>query len=345
MLTRMGDGYMVDMTIDEIRHDVNIAVEEAAKKAKCPPLDKGEIEALIDIICDDKKFVSVDRGNELILTYDSQQEKFERAGIRTSRIQTLKTYERVLMSDTLEMSARFYDFKYIKPYIAEEQAEVADLLLETTPMTLYGAMTNLSLYFKPDGPCDNATELMPKGLINEAREVQMQAKDYMKNDIVQVGLAMYEAGADGINFDTTASGGDCDFLGALEACEILKDRYPDMVVNIGMSGEFIIGYHGKVTYDGKRLAGMYPHDQALAIAKAGGNVMGAVVNTNTTKSFAWNLARAVTMCKYCGEVSPIPVHANVGMGVGGVPMQITTPIDSVSRASTAMATVAKMDGL
>jgi len=345
MLTRMGDGYMVEMTTDEIRHDVDIGVAEAAKKAKCEPLCEDEKNILMDIICDKRKFVSVERGDELILTYDTPAEKFFRSGVRTSRQQALKAYENILMSDTLEMSSRFYDFKYIKPYIAEEQSETAELLLETAPLVMYGAMTNLSLYFKPDGPCDNAAELMPRGLIKEAQEAQLQAKDLMRSDIVAVGSAMYEAGADGLNYDTTASAGDCDFLGALESCEILKEKYPDMVINIGMSGEFVLGYHGKVKYKGKRLAGMYPHDQALAIAAAGGNVMGAVVNTNCTKSFAWNLARSVTMCKHCGIVSPIPVHANVGMGVGGVPMQITTPIDCVSRSSTAMAVIAKMDGL
>jgi dimethylamine--corrinoid protein Co-methyltransferase len=345
MQTRMGDGYMVEMTTDEIRHDIDIAVAEASRKAKCEPLTEDDKQMLMDIICDKRKFVSVERGDELILTYDTPAEKFTRTDIRTSRQQSLKTYETVLMADTLEMSSRFYDFKYIKPYIAEEQAETAALLLETAPLVLYGAMTNLSLYFKPDGPCENAAELMPKGLIKEAMAAQLEAKDLMRDEIVLVGKAMYEAGADGLNYDTTASAGDCDFLGALESCEILKEKYPEMAINIGMSSEFVLGYHGKVKYKGKRLAGMYPHDQAIAIAEAGGNVMGAVVNTNTTKSFAWNLARSVTMSKYCGEVSPIPVHANVGMGVGGVPMQITTPIDCVSRASTAMAVIAKMDGL
>jgi dimethylamine--corrinoid protein Co-methyltransferase len=127
--------------------------------------------------------------------------------------------------------------------------------------------------------------------------------------------------------------------------ERLRGLYPEMNIEVGMAGEFVLGFHGEVTYKGERLAGMYPHDQCRLIALAGGNVAGAVVNTNSNRSFPWNLARALTMCKYAAEVSPIPVHANVGMGVGGVPMQITPPIDCVSRASTAMAEIGKLDGL
>ncbi|MBW6464107.1 MAG: [dimethylamine--corrinoid protein] Co-methyltransferase, partial [Firmicutes bacterium] len=47
----------------------------------------------------------------------------------------------------------------------------------------------------------------------------------------------------------------------------------------------------------------------------------------------------------CVEAADIPVHANVGMGVGAVPLVMTPPIDCVSRASAAMAEVGKLDGL
>ena len=186
---------------------------------------------------------------------------------------------------------------------------------------------------------------MPQGKIKEAQEAQMMAAAMLLKDIGVLGSAMYEAGADGLDFDTTASGGDAEFYAVLHGIEKLRSKYPNMNIEVGMSGEFILGFHGELEYKGKRLAGMYPHAQAQAVAQAGGDVFGAVVNTNTRKSFPWNIARALTMCKYCAEVSPIPVHANVGMGVGGVPMQITPPIDCVSRASTAMAEIGKMDGL
>ena len=344
-LTRMGDGEIVEMTEAEIRKDVEAGVSEAAKKAKCPPLTGEDIEHLISIICEPRKFVSVKRGNELVLTYDSQPLKFTRLGLPIAMPQILQTYERALMADTLEMAYVHYSAKPVKMIFPEEQYAVAETLLTTTPALLYGVMPNMPMYTKPDGPCENASELMPKGLIKEAQEAQLQAAGMLEDDLMLLGKAMHEAGADGLDLDTAAAGGDAEFYGCLRAIERLREKYPDMNINVGMSGEFILGFHGSLEYKGKRLAGMYPADQCKMIAEAGGNVAGAVVNTNTRKSFAWNIARALTMCKYAAEVSPIPVHANVGMGVGGVPMQITPPIDCVTRASTALAEIGKMDGL
>jgi dimethylamine--corrinoid protein Co-methyltransferase len=39
------------------------------------------------------------------------------------------------------------------------------------------------------------------------------------------------------------------------------------------------------------------------------------------------------------------VHANVGMGVGGVPMFEVPPADVLTRASAAMVMIANVDGL
>ncbi len=345
VLTRMGDGAFVKMTESEVRKEVEAGVEEAVKKAKCSPLTEDDIKRLIEIICEPRKFVSVERGNELVLTYDSQPLKFTRLGLPIAMPQILQTYERGLMADTLEMAYVHYSAKPVKMIFPEEQYVVAETLLTTTPALLYGVMPNMPMYTKPDGPCENASELLPKGLIKEAQEAQLEAADLLERDLLLLGEAMYEAGADGLDLDTTAAGGDAEFYACLRAIEKLKERYPNMSIEVGMAGEFVLGFHGSLEYKGERLAGMYPHDQCRMIAKAGGNIAGPAINTNTRKSFPWNLARAVTMCKYAAEVSPIPVHANVGMGVGGVPMQITPPIDCVSRASTAMAEIGKMDGL
>jgi dimethylamine--corrinoid protein Co-methyltransferase len=257
----------------------------------------------------------------------------------------MQTYERALMADTLEMAYVHYSPKPVKSILPEEQYAVAETLLVTTPTLLYGVMPNMPTYTKPDGPCENAAELMPKGLIQEAKDAQIEAAGMLETDLMALGKAMYNAGADGLDFDTTASGGDAEFYAVLRSVEKLRAQYPNMNIEVGMSGEFVLGFHGSLQYNNERLAGMYPHDQCRMVAAAGGNVVGAVVNTNTRRSFPWNLARALTMCKYAAQVSPIPVHANVGMGVGGVPMQMTPPIDCVSRASTAMAEIGKLDGL
>jgi dimethylamine--corrinoid protein Co-methyltransferase len=345
VLTRMGDGSFVEMTTAEIRVDVEAGIEDAVKKAKCPPLTDEDTEHLMDIICDPRKFVSVERGNELVLTYDSQPMKFARLGIPIDRVQILQIYERALMADTLEMAYVHYSAKPVKTILPEEQYAVAEALLTTTPALLYGVMPNMPTYTKPDGPCENAAELLPKGMVTEAREAQMEAASMLEHDLLLLGAAMNEAGADGLDFDTSAAGGDAEFYACLRAVEQLRAKYPRMNIEVGMSSEFVLGFHSALEYKGERLAGMYPHKQCRMLAEAGANVAGVVVNTNSSRSFPWNLARALTMCKYAAAVSTIPVHANVGMGVGGVPMQITPPIDCVSRASTAMAEIGKLDGL
>jgi len=84
----------------------------------------------------------------------------------------------------------------------------------------------------------------------------------------------------------------------------------------------------------------------VKVAEAAGvDIYGVAVSTATTESVAWNLARAVTFVKAASEASSIPVHANVGMGVCGVPMMEQPPIDAVTRVSKALVQIGKADGL
>ena len=131
---------------------------------------------------------------------------------------------------------------------------------------------------------------------------------------------LWEAGADGINFDTAGAGGDADFLATLLAVERLRAKYPAMGIMVGMAGEIVLGTHGELEYHGTRLAGLKPEGQCRVVQEAGATVFGPAVNVNTSRTVAWNVARALTFMKPCMDVARIPVHANVGMGVGGVPM-------------------------
>jgi len=114
---------------------------------------------------------------------------------------------------------------------------------------------------------------------------------------------------------------------------------------MGMAGEFILGMHSELTYKGERLAGMFPHKQVKMAEEAGVTIFGPVANTNTSKSAAWNLARATTFMKACCEVANIPIHPNMGMGVGGVTVNDQPPVDIVSRSSKAMVEICRLDGL
>ncbi len=84
-----------------------------------------------------------------------------------------------------------------------------------------------------------------------------------------------------------------------------------------MASEFVLGMKGEVEFEGQRLAGLYPHEQVKVVDKVGGDIFSSANNVNTSKSFAWNLSRAVTFVKATTEVANTPVHANVGMGVCG----------------------------
>ena len=53
----------------------------------------------------------------------------------------------------------------------------------------------------------------------------------------------------------------------------------------------------------------------------------------------------LTYVKPCMDEAEIPVHLNVGMGVGGVPMYGFAPVDAVSRCSRAAVDILRLDGL
>jgi dimethylamine--corrinoid protein Co-methyltransferase len=90
---------------------------------------------------------------------------------------------------------------------------------------------------------------------------------------------------------------------------------------------------------------LYPHDQVKLAQKAGVTIFGPVVNTKTSKPCPWNLSRAITFMKACSAAATIPIHVNMGMGVGAVTVNDHPPIDIVSRASKAMVEICRLDGL
>ena len=206
-------------------------------------------------------------------------------------------------------------------------------------------MPNLPLYSQPDGPYPNPMDLLPAGKIAEARESYEGAIAHSVKDIVYVCSAMHECGADAIILDTVGAAGDPDFLAALMATEQLKAKYPDICIELAMAGEFVLGMHGELTYQGERLAGMYAHDQVRMAQKAGATIFGPVCNTRVNKTAPWNTAHAITYTKACCEITDIPIHVNMGMGVGAMTMHEHVPVDVSSRQSKAMVEICRLDGL
>ncbi len=350
IITRMGDGSTIEMTRDELRADIIEGSEAAAKKAKIPELTEADRDYLLDMFCCRSRIWGVDRGHEAIMSKDGGTNTLISSRLSCGiaapmgREAAVRLFESAFAFDTMEVGHVDYSVKPSK-FIVSLEAEHMELLQQTTILPLfYGFMPNLGLYYKPDGPFENPSDLLPKGQIAEARATQEEALEACYSDVVWQAGQMAQTGADGINLDTVASTGDAEFLATLRACETISAE-TDMAVEVSMASEMVLGFYGQLTYKGTRLAGLWPHQQMKLAEEAGAAIFGPVVNNNTRRSCAWNVARAVTFVKACTAEAEIPIHVNVGGGVGGVPMVEVSPLDIVSRAGAAMIEVGGADGL
>lgn len=338
--TRMGDGSLVALTRSDLRAELEDGTAQGAKRAKAPPLEEAELDHLFDLFASDARVIGVPIGSEVVLTFDGTGDP--QIG---SRIEGLEIHEQYLSSDTCELWHMDYSYPAIQTIVPQEQQAMKQAQERLVIPVHYGAQPDLGRYSQPDGPCPNWSELLPEMRIDEARESQEQAVEMAVEDMVRAGEALWEAGADGINIDTAGAAGDADFLASLLAVEKLRARHHDMGIMVGMANEMVLGLHGELQYEGTRLAGLKPVDQMRAVEQAGATIFGPAVGVSTGKTVAWNIARALTFIKPCMAEAKIPVHPNVGMGVGGVPMSSIPPIDAVSRCSRALVDILKCDGL
>lgn len=348
--TRMGDGHIASLTADQLREDLRSGSEDAASRARVPVLTEGEIDHLFDIFTHEGRITGVPLGQEVILTKDGcantlyNGQMSSGVGVPLSREQGIRVMERALGFDTMEVGHPDYSFKPAKQVLSHEQLTMAQAQLDCVVPLFYGAMPNLGLYYRPDGPTANPADLLPEGQIDAAREAQLEAAELMRRDMLYIGRGMAEVGADGIDFDTTGSAGDAEFMATLQAVAELSES-THMAIEVGMATEMVLGFHGELGFQGTRLAGLWPHQQVVVVEKAGAHIFGPAVTTNTGKSVPWNVARACTLVKECSRVAAIPVHANVGMGVGGVPTCEVQPNDVVARVGVALVEIGRADGL
>lgn len=338
--TRLGDGSPVTMTRSEMRSDIDAGIQSAVKRSHVPPLTADEIGHLLEICASRARFSSVDVGSEVVLSIDGTGGQ-----LVGGRLGDLLTFEQYLGADIVELYNMDYSFKAVKTVLPFERQTVRNAQQALTAPVQYGAMPDLGRYSRPDGPIANWSQLLPLGRVSEARAAQEEAAEMAAHDIAFVAEGVWEAGADAIDLDTSGAAGDADLLAALSATRTIRDRCPDMGIEMGMASEMVLGMHGELEWEGVRLAGLWPHQQVKLAAAAGATVFGPAVNVNSTKSLPWNLARTLTLTKPCCEESTIPVHMNVGMGVGGVPMAVRAPVDAVSRAARACVDILKVDGL
>ncbi len=349
--TSRGDGYRVQLTEDELRKDVVAGSDDAARKGNIDPLGRAEIDHLVDIFRQPGRTVSVDPGKEVIVSDDgaglmaSWGRPSAGHAIPISDHQSILMYERVYCGDTCGLGFPDYSYKPVKSAIGYARSHYKTISMLTTIPLVYGSQPNMGMYYHPTGPVESPAGLLSSYDFDKAFAVQEEAAEMMRRDIFDVAEQLYEVGCEAINLDTSGSAGDADFWGCLAVVRDIKEKMPDMPVEMGMAGEMIMGMHGRLTVDGQRLAGMYPHQQARVAAKAGVDIFGIAVNSSTDRSTPYNLARTVTFTKAASEQSPIPIHANSGMGVGGMPMTLLPPVGCSTRCAKALVEIGKADGL
>ena len=211
--TRMGDGYGVYLTGDEIREDIRAGSEDAAKRGKIPPLSDEDVEHIVEIIKMDGIIVGVRQGEQVVASTDQGSDTLgAECGIPIDRAVQLQVYERGYGLDSSDYGFTDYNFKAVKAIASYEAASTERALEMSIIPLLYGGMPNLGFYTKPDGPVENWAELLPNAKIDEARTAQEEAVTHAVRDMVYVAGHMYEAGADGVNLDTCGAAGDADFL-------------------------------------------------------------------------------------------------------------------------------------
>jgi dimethylamine--corrinoid protein Co-methyltransferase len=344
--TRMGDGSIVYMTEQEIRSDILAGVQDAEKRGKISPLSQEDMDHIYDIVTMPGGVVGVSAEDAVVSTSDSGSDKFTtKCAIPLERSVGAMIHERVLGADSVDIGMQDYNYNTVKGVAKREAGVLKSALTKTTMPLFYGAMPDLGFYTKPDGPVDNWAVLLPDGKVNEALAAQEEAVEHSVRDILYMAEQVDAVGADGIHMDTAGAAGDADFLAALKATEEIARRFPNLPVSIGMSGEFVLGMHGRLKFHDTRLAGLYPHKQVKVVEEAGASIFGPVVNTNTNMSVPWNIGRVCTFIKACSEVANIPIHANAGMGVCGVPMSENLSADVVSRVDKCLIEICKIDGL
>jgi dimethylamine--corrinoid protein Co-methyltransferase len=348
---RMGDGRLVRMTKEAIREDIEAGAADAADRGKIPTLSDDDVERLLDIMLMPGKAVTVEIGNEVVMSTDVGHSAIDGnysecggSGVPLSATSGNQILERSMGADCTTFLWYDYTYKAIKAVITQQQQELESILMNTICPCAFGAMPNLGAYYKPDGPFENVGDMMSEGKIMEGMEVYEQAAEAATEDVFWVAKQVDKVGVDNIMIDTAGAAGDGDLLASLKATEIMKKQL-GISVEMGMANEYVLGVHGGMQYAGERLAGMYAHQLVKVAEKAGVDIFGPVCNTNTRMSTPWNVARAVTFLQECDRVSDIPLHPNMGMGVGGIPMVENPTLDAVTKASKAMVEIGGADGI
>ena len=117
ILTRMGDNSNVELTRDELRHELEEGTESAAKKAKIPPLTENELDYLEDMFACPSRIWGVERGHEVVMTKDGCVNALNSSRMSSgvtapvNREVGVRLFESMLGFDSMELSHNDYSVK------------------------------------------------------------------------------------------------------------------------------------------------------------------------------------------------------------------------------------------
>ena len=107
ILTRMGDGQRITMSPSQLKEDLLAGTKDAADTGRVPALTSSELDQLFEIIADRNRVVTVDRGEEIVLTDDlscvrhiGDEGAAGGVGIPMDRLQAILVHERSYAQDS-----------------------------------------------------------------------------------------------------------------------------------------------------------------------------------------------------------------------------------------------------
>lgn len=107
ILTRMGDGQRITMPPSQVKEDLLAGTQDAADRGKVPALASSELDHLFGIIAERNRVVTVEPGEEIVLTDDlscvrhtGDEGAAGGVGIPMSRLQAILVHERSYAQDS-----------------------------------------------------------------------------------------------------------------------------------------------------------------------------------------------------------------------------------------------------
>ena len=238
--------------------------------------------------------------------------------------------------DLCELQQDDYSYKAVKTAVAGEQRRMQEAQYRLTIPVQYGAQADLGRYSAPDGPVPNWSQLMPQGRIAEARAAQEEAARRSRAGHVQgrvgaVGGRRRRRRLRHQRRRRRRRSARRAQHGATPACRLPRPGHR------GRHGVGVRARHARRARVRRREAGrrLWPAGPAAPAAGLPAPPSSGRRSTSTRRqTWPGTWRGRSTIIKPCMEVAEIPVHLNVGMGVGGVPMH-PFPRSTPSRAPRA----------